>query len=166
MPANLPEAPEREDEAAGILGASRFDRPPEGGTKVVVLELEKIQPALLIAPLYIRARLFRERQVRTAMTRTDEVALVALCESIERVLADRDEHPETWLAVDFRLPHETVLHQGAERLEEIACRGSEHVEALAKLGQHRLRGEHLYPRRRELDREGQAVEPVHDLGNR
>jgi len=42
------------------------------------------------------------------------------CESVERVLADRDEHPETWLAVDFRLPHETVLHQGTERIEQIA----------------------------------------------
>src|SRR6267143_5603148 len=146
MPANLPEAPEREDEAAGILGASRFDRPPEGGTKVVVLELEKIQPALLIAPLDIRARLFRERQVRAAMTRTDEVALVALCESVQRVLADRDEHPETWLAVDFRLPHETVLHQGTERIEQIAAELAAGATDLLDLGKHHTVDKHSKPR--------------------
>ena len=50
-------------------------------------------------------------------------------------------------------------------LREISRRGSEHVEPLAQLGQHRLRREHLHARRRQLDREGQSIEPAADLGD-
>ncbi len=68
--------------------------------------------------------------------RADEVALVALRESFERVVADRDEHPEAWLAVDLGLAHQTVLHQGAEHIEKIAAELVTRAANLFDLGKH------------------------------
>ena len=84
-----------------------------------MLELEKVQPAPLIALLNVRARLLREREIGARVALPDEIALVTLIKTFEGVIADRDEHPESGLAIDLRLAHEAVLHEAAQRVEDI-----------------------------------------------
>ena len=66
------------------------------------------------------ARFFGERDIRARVAHPYEIALVALREAFERELADRDEHAESRLAVDLRLPHQAVLDESAEHVENVA----------------------------------------------
>src|SRR6266550_7696769 len=69
----------------------------------------------------MRPRLLGEDQVRARVARADEASLVALFQAFERVLADRHKHSESGLARDLRLPHETVLDEAAQHVEDISA---------------------------------------------
>src|SRR3989442_13586778 len=85
-----------------------------------MLALEKIQPAFLVALLKVRPRLLREGEICERVALPDEIALVALIKPFERVLADRDQHSESRLARNLRLADQAVLHEAAQRVEDIA----------------------------------------------
>ncbi len=180
-----------------------------------MLEIDQVEPPFLIAASEVRSGLFGELQIGRRVSPRDLFGLPTLREAQQGVLANGDEHAKARLALDLRLPHETLLDERAQDVEGIGLsahlfdlpkhratdehreapeeallarvqevpapcdrpiesslalrqvpRGRrEHVEALPQLRKHRLRGQDLAARRRELDRERQAVEPVHDLGD-
>src|SRR5207247_8558084 len=82
-------------------------------------------------PLYVRSRLFGERDIRAGVADPYEIALVALREAFECELADGNEHSESRLAGDLRLTHQAVLDEAAEHVENVA--GAELLRRAADL---------------------------------
>src|ERR1700694_2268633 len=119
MAAPLPETPEREGQAGSLVRVASRDVPLQGGAHVVVLAREYIEPALLVVAPEMRPRLLGERKERGGMPPRNLLGFPALGQASERVLADRDEHPETRLALDLRLPNEALLDECAEDVEDI-----------------------------------------------
>ena len=111
MTAHLPEPPQRVGHPYRALGPPAVEVALERGAQVVVLELEAVEPALELLPLKVRGGLFGERHVRGGVAGVDRLRLVACGELLERVVADRDEHPESRLALDLELPDEAVIDQ-------------------------------------------------------
>src|SRR5438105_3106500 len=136
--AHEPEAGERAGEPEGELRPAGAFQPIERGPEVVVLGVEPLEP-LAPACRQVRLRRLRQREEVLGMRPPKLLRLVRVFESLERVLADRLQHPVTLV----RAPEQALLD---ERLEDVE-----------------IGIEHFFGR---LERERQVVEAPAELGDR
>ena len=107
--------------------------------------LETIEPALLVSCLKMRLRFLREGDIGASVPRRDLVALPALRQALQRVLADRDQQAKARLAPDLGLAHEAVLDESAQDIEHVVV-----FADLLDLRQPRARNEDCKPREETL----------------
>ena len=98
-----------------------------------------------------------------------EVSAAHVLDRLERAAPDEDGEAakERLLVVveELEAPADRVAQRSMPGGRIPRARG-EQLEAVLQPGEHRRRGQHLDPRRGQLDRERQAVEVVADLGDR
>ena len=93
----LPEAPERRADPEPDVRFACFQRPRERGADVVALRVETLEPLALVRPEQSRLGRLREHEAVLGVPTTDGFAVAASRETLERVLADRLEHPQARL---------------------------------------------------------------------
>src|SRR5207237_10447479 len=94
----------RPAEAQPRLPGATADRPPQGRPKVVVLPLEPLQPRLLAAAEQLRFGALGQIHNEGGVPRLHRLQLATGVKPLPRVLADRLQQPEAWLAVRLHLP--------------------------------------------------------------
>ena len=113
----LPEAPERRTDPEPSLHLATLRRPGERGTDIGELGIEPLEPAQLLRSEQCRLGLLRQLAVETGVAAADVIAVAALGQPLEGVLANRLQHPEAGLAAAMRLRPEQVVVQ--ERLHSV-----------------------------------------------
>ena len=98
-----------------------------------------------------------------------EISAAHLLDRLERAAPDEDGEPaeERLLVVveELDAPADRVAQRSVPGGGVARARGEE-LESVLQPSEHRRRGQHLDPRRGELDRERQVVEVAADLGDR
>ena len=113
----LPEAPERRADPQPRLRLATLLRPAQRSPDVVELGIEPLEPAQLLGSEKGRLGRFGKLAVEVGVATADFLAVAALGQPLERVLADRLEHSEAGLAAAMRLRPEQVVVQ--ERLDPV-----------------------------------------------
>ena len=117
VPPHVPELRQRAGKPQLRVQVATVDRPPQGRPKVVVLPLEPLQPRLLAAAEQLRFGALGQIHKEGGVPRLHRLQLATGVKPLPRVLADRLQQPEAWLAVRLHLPIEQALgQQGANCL--------------------------------------------------
>ena len=107
----LPVAPERGADPQTDIRLVFFGGPCHRRTQVVAFGVEPLEPDQLLWSEQRRLGLLREREIEARVAPLHRLT-VALRQSFGRVLADRLEHPEAWLAGGHVLrPEQAVVEQ-------------------------------------------------------
>src|SRR5690348_1885277 len=120
MSTHLPEAPERRADAQGPLRVTMGNRPIDGCAEVVVVELEAIEPLLLLGPKEMRRRAFSEQLHCHRVAVANLILLPARLEHLERVLAYDLEHEEPRLVVVRQAPQQALVGELVETRQHVA----------------------------------------------
>ena len=108
----LPVAPERGAHPQTDVRLVFFGRPGQRCAQVVAFGVEPLEPAQLLRPEQRRFGVLRERKIEARVATPHGMAVAALLQPFERVLADRLQHPEAGLAAGHRLrPQQVVVQQ-------------------------------------------------------
>ncbi len=113
---DLPEAPQVPEKLIRDGRISDIHRPLEGGTKVVVVPLQSIQPHGLIRTNQVRCRFLGQCQVCKSMICSRLPLLAGVDESLVGELADRLQHAKAWLWT--ALSQQTLIDQLLQCVED------------------------------------------------
>src|SRR5205085_11299248 len=109
-----------------------------------MLELDQIEPPLLLLALQLGRRSFDEREIRLAVAVAELVVLAARVQLLDGEVTDRDEHPEPRLPGDVALPEQALIDEIAKTVEhlapDVAGRAADGLELLAPRAAHEHRG--------------------------
>jgi hypothetical protein len=114
-----PQPRQRRRQPAPTLRLRGREAPDEGGTEVVVLGLQPLQPGVLVAQVELGLGLLREREKMVEVTVVAGCRLPGLPQPVACILSDRLQQPVPRLAVG--------LVGRDQRLVDQAAYGDEHV---------------------------------------
>src|SRR4030081_3525505 len=114
MAAHLPETPERSREPHRAIGVVVSHTPIERCPEVVVVQLEAIEPHLLVLTKKVGSSRRRQRAEGIGMTVANDVRLTTLLKTLPCVLADRLEHEQPRFREIWQPAQEAVVGQLVE----------------------------------------------------
>ena len=116
----LPEAPERCAGPQADVGLPTLGRPGQRSTNVGALGVEPLEPLQLVRPEKSGLGLLGEREIEAGVAAAYVVAVAALGQPLERVLADRLQHPEAGLAAGHWLrPKQVVVQERLDAVDDV-----------------------------------------------
>src|SRR5436190_19319793 len=140
--ADLPEPPEREQEARGRVGVTSDDRVLESGAHVVMLELDEVEPAPLVVALELRRGTLGQGEIGREVAIADGGVLTARAELLVGELPDRDQHAEPGFARGVLLTDEAAVEQLRGAVQDAAADLARGSADRLELLEHRTRDEH------------------------
>src|SRR5215471_16994089 len=118
--AAAPEAAKRTAKAQAVIGRAMSDEPRERRAQIVMVLVQVIQPLGLPPPsLEARLRSFGELQVTVGMGQLEPIDFPSVAQTVQRVLANRFQHPKAQLTSPLLLAQETLVDQRGDAVDHV-----------------------------------------------
>src|SRR6266511_449403 len=114
----IPEPPQCPCQPQGKLALPCRLEPVQGGSEVVVLLLQPVEP-VPGAPAQVRLRLFRERQEVLYVAPSEFLCLARLLEPLGSVMPDRLQHREPRILVRPLQPHQARVDERRKPVDDV-----------------------------------------------